>query len=44
MEGDTLLRDSSPGWLRKGVESSLRFLGTDYAADYASGARVLKGK
>ena len=30
MEGDTLLRDSSPGWLRKGVESSLGFLGTDY--------------
>jgi len=30
MEGDTLLRDSSPGWLRKGVESSLRSLGSDY--------------
>ena len=30
MEGDALLRDSSPGWLRKGVESSLRSLGTDY--------------
>jgi aryl-alcohol dehydrogenase-like predicted oxidoreductase len=30
MEGEILLRDSSPGWLRKGVESSLRFLGTDY--------------
>jgi aryl-alcohol dehydrogenase-like predicted oxidoreductase len=28
MEGDDLLRNSSPGWLRKGVESSLRFLGT----------------
>lgn len=34
MEGDTLLRDSSPGWLRKGVESSLRFLGTDYIDIY----------
>ena len=30
MEGEILLRDSSPGWLRKGVESSLSFLGTDY--------------
>src|SRR5215212_8301144 len=30
MEGDQLLRDSSPGWLRQGVEDSLRFLGTDY--------------
>ena len=30
MEGDTLLRDSSPGWLREGVESSLRSLGSDY--------------
>jgi aryl-alcohol dehydrogenase-like predicted oxidoreductase len=34
MEGDTLLRDSSPGWLRKGVEDSLRFLGTDYIDIY----------
>jgi aryl-alcohol dehydrogenase-like predicted oxidoreductase len=30
MEGDQLLRDSSPKWLRQGVEDSLRFLGTDY--------------
>ncbi len=30
MEGDQLLRDSSPEWLRQGVEDSLRFLGTDY--------------
>jgi aryl-alcohol dehydrogenase-like predicted oxidoreductase len=30
MEGDRLLRDSSPEWLRQGVEDSLRFLGTDY--------------
>lgn len=30
MEGDQLLRDSSPDWLRQGVEDSLRFLGTDY--------------
>ncbi len=30
MEGDRMLRDSSPGWLRSGVEDSLRFLGTDY--------------
>ncbi|WP_273889231.1 aldo/keto reductase [Rubrobacter naiadicus] len=34
MEGDTLLRDASPGWLRKGVEDSLRFLGTDYVDLY----------
>jgi aryl-alcohol dehydrogenase-like predicted oxidoreductase len=25
-----LVRDASPAWLRKGVEDSLRFLGTDY--------------
>ena len=30
MEGETLLRDSSPSWLRAGVESSLRDLRTDY--------------
>jgi aryl-alcohol dehydrogenase-like predicted oxidoreductase len=29
MEGDRLLRDASPAWLRSGVESSLRHLGTD---------------
>ena len=28
--GDRLIRDSSPGWLRQGLESSLRALGTDY--------------
>ena len=30
MEGNRMLRDSSPGWLRQSVEDSLRFLGTDY--------------
>ena len=30
MEGDQMLRDSSPEWLRQGVEDSLRYLGTDY--------------
>src|SRR5947207_11796519 len=29
-EGDRLLRDASGRWLREGVESSLRNLGTDY--------------
>lgn len=29
-ESDGLVRDSSPGWLRQGVEDSLRYLGTDY--------------
>jgi aryl-alcohol dehydrogenase-like predicted oxidoreductase len=29
-EGDRTVRDASPGWLRQGVESSLRALGTDY--------------
>jgi aryl-alcohol dehydrogenase-like predicted oxidoreductase len=29
-EGDDLLRDLSASWLRQGVESSLRNLGTDY--------------
>jgi aryl-alcohol dehydrogenase-like predicted oxidoreductase len=30
MEGDNLLRDSSAGWLRQGVEQSLQNLGVDY--------------
>lgn len=30
IEGDNLLRDSSAGWLRQGVEQSLRNLGVDY--------------
>jgi aryl-alcohol dehydrogenase-like predicted oxidoreductase len=30
MEGTTLLRDSSPQWLRNGVEESLKNLRTDY--------------
>jgi len=30
MDGDRLLRDASRRWLREGVESSLRNLGTDY--------------
>ena len=30
MDGDTLVRDASAKWLRAGVESSLRNLGTDY--------------
>ncbi len=30
MEGDKLLRDASPGWLRQGVEQSLVNLGVDY--------------
>lgn len=30
MEGDRLLRDASGRWLREGVDSSLRDLGTDY--------------
>jgi aryl-alcohol dehydrogenase-like predicted oxidoreductase len=29
-EGDRLVRDASPEWLRKGIESSLRALDTDY--------------
>ena len=29
-EGDGLVRDASAGWLREGVESSLRNLGTDH--------------
>jgi aryl-alcohol dehydrogenase-like predicted oxidoreductase len=30
MDGDRLVRDASPAWLRKGVETSLDALGTDY--------------
>jgi aryl-alcohol dehydrogenase-like predicted oxidoreductase len=30
LDGDRLLRDASRRWLRQGVESSLRSLGTDY--------------
>jgi aryl-alcohol dehydrogenase-like predicted oxidoreductase len=30
MDGDTLVRDASASWLRQGVESSLRHLGTDH--------------
>jgi len=30
MDGDRLVRDASPAWLRKGVEVSLEALGTDY--------------
>jgi aryl-alcohol dehydrogenase-like predicted oxidoreductase len=30
MDGDRLVRDASPVWLRQGVEASLRNLGTDY--------------
>jgi aryl-alcohol dehydrogenase-like predicted oxidoreductase len=29
-EGDQLLRDASRSWIRAGVESSLKYLGTDY--------------
>ncbi|MGH3783247.1 MAG: aldo/keto reductase [Pseudonocardiaceae bacterium] len=29
-DGDRLVRDASPQWLRKGVDSSLDYLGTDY--------------
>jgi aryl-alcohol dehydrogenase-like predicted oxidoreductase len=34
MEGDTLVRDASAGWLRRGVEQSLRNLGVDYIDIY----------
>ncbi|MGI8585165.1 MAG: aldo/keto reductase [Thermoleophilaceae bacterium] len=34
MDGDDLLRDSSREWLRKGIEQSLRALGTDYVDLY----------
>ena len=30
MDGDNLVRDSSPAWLRKGAEASLDALGTDH--------------
>jgi hypothetical protein len=30
MDGDTLDRDSSPGWVRTGVDASLEALGVDY--------------
>src|SRR5215831_11110107 len=30
MDGDRLVRDASPAWLRKGVEASPEALGTDY--------------
>ncbi len=30
MDGDRLVRDASPAWLRKGVEASLDALGTDH--------------
>ena len=30
MDGDRLVRDASPAWLRKGVEASLEALGTHY--------------
>src|SRR5712691_2128277 len=33
-EGDELVRDASPGWLRQGLEASLRALGTDYVDLY----------
>ena len=29
-EGNNLLRDSSAGWLRRGIEQSLQNLGVDY--------------
>ncbi len=34
MENGQMRRDSSPDWLRQGVEDSLRFLGTDYIDIY----------
>ncbi len=34
VEGDELLRDASPEWLRSGVESSLKNLSTDYVDLY----------
>ncbi len=33
-DGDELLRDSSPQWLREGLEASLRYLRTDYVDLY----------
>ncbi|MEV0819847.1 aldo/keto reductase [Nonomuraea rubra] len=34
MDGDRLVRDSSPAWLRQGVRSSLEALGTDHVDLY----------
>lgn len=34
LEDDGLVRDSSSGWLRRGIESSLRALGTDHVDLY----------
>lgn len=34
MDGTSLVRDAGPAWLRAGVESSLRNLGTDYIDIY----------
>lgn len=34
LDGEHLLRDASPRWLRAGVESSLKALGTDYVDLY----------
>ncbi|HEX3711577.1 MAG TPA: aldo/keto reductase [Trebonia sp.] len=34
MDGDQLVRDASPAWLRKGVEASLDALGTEYVDLY----------
>jgi aryl-alcohol dehydrogenase-like predicted oxidoreductase len=34
MDGDRLVRDSSPGWLRQGLENSLRALAVDYVDVY----------
>lgn len=33
-QGTTLVRDASPTWLRRGLEESLHFLGTDYVDLY----------
>jgi aryl-alcohol dehydrogenase-like predicted oxidoreductase len=34
IDGEKLVRDASPAWLRKGVEASLEALGTDYVDLY----------
>ncbi len=34
MDGDRVVRDASPAWLRKGIEASLDALGTDYVDLY----------
>ena len=34
MDGEKLVRDASPAWLRKGVEASLDALGTGYVDLY----------